>query len=572
MASLHGRSWDPGWVRHALPCALVGWLTLGTGIIMGGFWAYKVLGWGGWWGWDPVENASLLPWLTATALIHGMLLQRIRSKLARTNIVLAVVTFVLVIYSTYLTRSGALEGASVHTFGTSAVGPWILLWLLVTLLYGMGRFLKAALGSRQGQTRLEGDPLDEPLASREMLVALGAVVLVAITVVVGLGTSAPILTRLAGQGSAAIDVSFYDRATLPLGILLALGLGFSVLLRWKGSGTVSRNALLIAAGTGVLGLAVAWQMGIRQVPHMLFAGSSLFALTANLLVFERALWQGGWKQAGGYVAHVGIAFMLVAVVSAGAGSKQKVDLPFQTPVRVMGYELTFEGWRDEQQDKRSTVIRMQRPGGGAATYLRPKLYQQYGSGQMMTRAEPDIRRRLASDLYVAPAQFLPPSEALAGQGSILTLQRGEPLEADGIRFTFEGFEMGGPHGGSDADPHGMAGAAAGTVGARIKVEGPWGAEVVVPRLSMTGDGEGEPAPLPGEEGKDVRLKGIDADNGLVRVLVTTAGVDVDGRAIGGLLTIEISTKPMMTVLWSGVILALLGGCLALWRRVRQLPA
>jgi cytochrome c-type biogenesis protein CcmF len=547
------------WVRLALPWTLIGWLSLGAGIIMGAFWAYKVLGWGGWWGWDPVENASLLPWLTATAMLHGLVLQRSRRKLAKTNVLLAVVTFGLVIYATFLTRSGVLEGASVHTFGQDNVGLWgVGTWMAGTLGYSAFALLRAA------RTFQPGDGVEEPVWSREVLIILGISVLSLAALLVGLGTSAPIITRLLGMGGAAIDVSYYGRATLPLGVLLSVGIGLSVLLRWKGSVNVSRTAVLSAAAAGLVGMVLAGLGGIRDPLFTLFAGGSVFALVANLVVFERSLTQGGWRVAGAYLTHIGVALMLVAIVAATTSRKQKVDLPYRTPVTAMGYTLTFIQTEPEPEGKQAWLIEIARVGQDAKRILRPRLYQMWGSGQMMTRAEPYILRRPGGDLYVAPAEYLPPAQAMSGMGQMVTLGKGESRELDGTTLTFENYDMG-AHG---AGGSGMT--AAGGVGARVRVRWAGGEETVIPRLIPGGDGHAGMLPLPGTPGAMIRLQGINADAGTVSLLVTDAATQVDGRAIGGLLTVEISEKPLMSLLWIGVLLALLGGAISIWRRAKLL--
>lgn len=541
------------WVRRALPWTLAGWLTLGTGIIMGGFWAYKVLGWGGWWGWDPVENASLLPWLTAMALFHGLLLQRARRKLARTNIMLAILTFGLVIYSTFLTRSGVLGDASVHTFGDSVVGPWVALWLASVVLYGIYRLA----GTRM---KTAGESLSESLFSREILLFVGVVVLVVTTGVVGLGTSAPLFSRLTGGGGAAVDISFYGRTTLPLGILLALGTGLSVMFRWKDARVVSNAALWAAVVTGVIGTGLAYLIGLRSLLHLIFAGSAVFALSANLIAFERALSQGGIRNSGAFISHIGAALMLIAVVVATTGRKQKVDLIYETPTGVLGYELTFTGWASEPGGKQSATVTLSRAGGTSTRILRPKLYRQYGSGQMMVRAEPHIRRSLGGDLYLAPAQYLPPEQALAESGEAFTLAKGESREAAGIRFAFEEYDM------TSHGDEGGPGAIGSSIGARVRIEWENESQYIVPRMAFGGAPAASGVALPGELGGELRLQAIDADRGTVTLLYSSSDIPIDGRAVGGILTVELSEKPLMGILWTGVILVLLGGGLAIWRR------
>lgn len=545
------------WARPALPWALLGWLTLGMGIIMGGYWAYKVLGWGGWWGWDPVENASLLPWITGTALFHGLLLQLTRNKLARTNIMLAVVTFGLVIYSTFLTRSGVLEGASVHTFGASVTGPWLALWLLSIVGYGSFRLYAA-------KDRITSEKLDEPMFSREVLLTVGIIVLILSTAVIGLGTSAPMFSRFSGGEGAAVDISFYGRTTLPLGILLVLSLGISVLVPWKGTGSTDKITLWVSVAGGVVGIVAAFMLGVDGALLLLFAGGSAFALVVSIMKLINTLSTKSLGAAGGPISHVGATLMLIAIIAATTGTKAKVDLVYETPVMVQGYELTFTGWRPEPGGKRSATVLMKAPGSSDVQETYPKLYQQYGSGQMMWRAEPHIERSLFSDVYIAPAQFLPPQPGMTGAGEALSLVKGESVEIDGFTFTFEDFEMGG-----HADESGTQ-TEDGSIGARVRVELDGISETITPRMSFGGAAPQPATALPGEGGQTLSLQSLNADYGTVSLVYSSDSMPVANSNVGGILTVELSVKPFMTVLWLGVILALLGGGLAVWRRTQQL--
>ena len=540
------------WIAPALRWSLIGWLTLGAGIIMGGFWAYKVLGWGGWWGWDPVENASLLPWLMSLALVHGLLLQRSRSKLARSNVLLALLAFVLVIYSAYLTRSGVLAEASVHTFGASSVGTWLLLWLLAVLGYGLYRYSRAV-------GKLQSDELDEPFLSREVLLVVGLLVTVAIILLIGLGTSAPIISRLSGGEGAAVDISYYGRTTLPLGIFLALGIGLSVMLRWKGGREFSTVSLLAAVGVGGGATALALIAGIRPALHVCLAGSAAFALAVNLIGLGRTLAQSAPGRTGGYLSHAGAALMLIAIAAATTGRTGRADLIYRDPTRVLDYDLTFTGWIGLPDGKQAAEVELSRPGSPGRLILYPRLYRQFGSGQMMIRAEPHISRGPARDLYLAPIRYLPPAEALGALGRSFTLARGESRTVEGITFTFEEFDLGG---------HGPGGEGAGQVGARVAVTAGSGRGVIVPRSSPGGEAP-PPADLPGDIGGQLRLQRIDADAGRIVLLYLAPGTGLDGRAEGGILSVELSEKPLMSILWAGVIMVLLGGLIAARRRSRE---
>ncbi|MEK6572653.1 MAG: cytochrome c biogenesis protein CcsA, partial [Bacteroidota bacterium] len=193
------------WLASAFPWVLFAVLALGAGIMLGAYWAYGVLGWGGYWGWDPVENSSLIPWLTAIALTHTILVQKRTGGLKRTNLVLAIVSFLLVLYSTFLTRSGILGDASVHSF----VDPGSVVYLL--LIAFIGTF--AALGIGLFWTRraeLKAASEKAYLLSREAVLGIGAAVICASALVIFFGTSLPIISK------TTVEPSFYDQMNLPI--------------------------------------------------------------------------------------------------------------------------------------------------------------------------------------------------------------------------------------------------------------------------------------------------------------------------------------------------------------------
>ena len=203
------------WITIALPWTLFGSGVLGLGLMLGGFWAYETLGWGGFWAWDPVENSSLMPWLLAVSLVHTMLVSKKNGGLIKTNYILASLTFILVLYASFLTRSGILGDTSVHSFVSP--GPIIYKLLLiflvaffvlsiVVLIY---RIKKIPLGSGEIEVN-----------SKEFMLTLGSVVILGIFFVVFMGTSWPIITEILGVTKSSVDPSWYNKINLPLVELL----------------------------------------------------------------------------------------------------------------------------------------------------------------------------------------------------------------------------------------------------------------------------------------------------------------------------------------------------------------
>ena len=217
------------WKKHysllsdqGLPWILFSTLILGLGIMLGAYWAYGVLGWGGYWGWDPVENSSLVPWITGIALIHTLLAQRRAMRFIRTSFLLAILSFLLVLYSTFLTRSGILGDASVHSFvDPGATVYWLLIAFMVivaALGLGMMYMRRGDLGAPKTETAL---------VSRESALGAGAVVLLLSALVILFGTSLPIFSRI------RVEPSFYDSTNIPVVIVMALLIGFSLYVQWR---------------------------------------------------------------------------------------------------------------------------------------------------------------------------------------------------------------------------------------------------------------------------------------------------------------------------------------------------
>ncbi|MBI4758134.1 MAG: cytochrome c biogenesis protein CcsA [Chloroflexi bacterium] len=221
LAGLWRRDYD-GWHRRAWPWALFAWLFLGIGLALGGYWAYETLGWGGYWGWDPVENSSLVPWLTGTALLHGMIVQKARGSLRRWNLVLAVVTFLLVTYAAFLTRSGVLSDFSVHTFGNEGYGQFMLAFMVL-----FGSASAWLLVKRWNE--IPARQIYERVISRDFAFLLTVLIFAASATIVILGTSTPIFTGLFGQPSKVAE-SFYNATNAPLALLLALVLSLCPVL------------------------------------------------------------------------------------------------------------------------------------------------------------------------------------------------------------------------------------------------------------------------------------------------------------------------------------------------------
>src|SRR5690625_2204916 len=273
LAPLIARRPGVGWMPRTRRWTLTGWGFLTAAIIAGGWWSYEVLGWGGFWAWDPVENVSILPWLTATAFIHSVQVQERRRMLKSWNVMLVTLTFALTIFGTFLTRSAVVS--SVHAFGDGPVGP-VFPWSFLLVL--LRRFGVIAVRWDQVRDRPE---LDSPV-SREGSILLGNIVFLAFPLAVLLGTIFPLIIEALTNERVTVGAPFFDQVSVPLFLIILLLMGIGPLLPWRRADdqNLKRNLLLMGgAGLAVAGVPALVGMG-RFYPllTMFVAGWNLMSL------------------------------------------------------------------------------------------------------------------------------------------------------------------------------------------------------------------------------------------------------------------------------------------------------
>ncbi|MGH7658483.1 MAG: heme lyase CcmF/NrfE family subunit, partial [Gemmatimonadales bacterium] len=331
IAALLSRRLDTGWIHAIRKWTLVSWLFLGVGITLGMWWAYVELGWGGYWAWDPVENASLLPWLTMTAFLHSVMIQEKRGMLKRWNMGLVIGSFLLSIFGTFITRSGVI--ASVHSFTQSDVGYFFLAFLLIA----------AVLSFTLLYTRwpaLEPDARLEAVVSREGAFLFNNLMLVGIAFSVLWGTLFPILSEWVRGTKITVGPPFFNRVNVPLGILLLALTGIGPLIAWRKASTANLKRQFTApvlTGLGTAALLLA--MGMRDAYVLVSLGIGGFVLGTLTQEFYRGtrarhrMYQEAWPMAfgrligrnrrryGGYIVHLAILTYFVAF----AGSAFKID-------------------------------------------------------------------------------------------------------------------------------------------------------------------------------------------------------------------------------------------------------
>jgi cytochrome c-type biogenesis protein CcmF len=570
LAGLWRRDYD-GWVRLALPWVIAGWGILGLALTMGGYWAYESLGWGGYWGWDPVENSSLVPWLMGTALLHGLVLQRTHGGLRRTNFVLAVLTYSLVFYASFLTRSGVLSNFSVHSF-TEAGLKQVMIGTLIGIMIVAIFFV--AWRWRDVPVR----PLSQSLLSRDATFILLIVSFVVIATVVGIGTSLPwissiqrlgyTLQRILGRvfdlsdGSAYGDApltdgrfsltsSFFERTVPPLGLVVVLLVSVGPLFGWRNTNRAKLlRSLRLPAIVAVLVTVVAIVLGVTKVMSVAYVLLATFTIGTNLLMIIRTL-RSGWLRIGGYLAHVGAGLLLIGFVGSYAYRSEELHMviPQGETQSALGHTWTFWGYDDSRSDGQHS-LRIEVDRNTKSPFVAEPLVFFNDRMGAWTRT-PSIKRYLWQDLYISPSEYLPANDP---NTATLTPKQEDQIGPYTVRF--DGF---------DIKDH-MANASTAEIGATVTITQSGTVRQVEPRMRLEVGKSFASLPVDLGGGKKLHLDNLVP--GTQQVLLRIDGLNLPlqpARAV-----IDVSTKPAIALVWIGALLMALGAALAVVRRRLEL--
>lgn len=659
------------WVVSSLPWIIAGSALLGLGIALGGFWAYETLGWGGWWGWDPVENASLIPWLVSVALIHTMVTQKRTRGLILTNFLLAILAFVLVLYSTFLTRSGVLGDASVHSFvdpgrfsftllvlfmfafidvgqallfgrftkwGSAlferfdgwklygilylaVIGPSIpifaqvsgdlvpvftemieganvimllvyypMLWIahllnLASYLWLPALIIKLGLIVYTFTGRLHSSKEYDSFAlmSRETWLGLGSAVIGVLTFIVLVGTSMPIIPQFivdalnGGLGvinditggnyslGNTVDPSFYDAMGLPLAILMSTMTGITLLLMWTSTRPHAflQKIWLPLTLTAVFTLITIIWGSVYNVGMILLALAAYFSLFSNAVIGYRIL-RGNPKFSGAYIAHIGIAMMLLGIIGSGFYSQSNsMELRQGDPVEWKGYRFTYTGfetfWNGEryyfkvQLDDVAT--------GDQLDEVKTIMFVSDWGGQEQINRNPGIATFLTRDVYIEPQALF---EADPEGGKRFAFIKGQTYEYAGYRVTFQDFAMNNTQLSDGFNVGGVF---------RVDKYGTSTQELSASRTTGPDGVQSSPA-IVAEGDLQIEVLGMmpnqdDLSMSQIDVRLKNPNVVVDPNDLRETLVVEASLKPFISFVWAGIIIMLIGFTVARSRRSKE---
>jgi cytochrome c-type biogenesis protein CcmF len=542
IGALVARRLDASWIRATRRFALIAWALLGFGLLLGARWSYTELGWGGYWAWDPVENAALMPWLIGTAFLHSIMVQEKRGMLKVWNACLIVATFSLALLGTFLVRSGVLQ--SIHAFGDSTVGPYILA-LIGLVLIGSTALIVSRLDDLRSPKRIDS------LASREAVFVVNNLLLVALCATIFWGTFFPLISELFTGTKSSLAAPWFDRYTTPLAILLVLFTGIGPLLAWRrvSWATAKRVFVVPAAAAAALAVILVFFTDVAQEPWALvlfvFAGFALVGLAQEFwrgAAARRSLSGGSMPAAlvavvsrnrrryGGYIVHVGIAVLLVGIAASSSfQTKRDVELRPGESATIDGRTVTYVRptvAADPQKLTFGSVLAVRQ--GGDSFPLRPsrRFYRPTG-GEAGTIAsffegeatsEVGLRAGVGSDFWVAP------------QPDIAAVQRRARAADRGFRACV---------GGAPGTPPQCR---------------------AVSRLMQAA--AANPALRP------IALRQIEALQAATAARIARSYLAEDAP-----VTFRVIVDPLVTWMWIGGLIALSGALIALWppRRTRRLP-
>ena len=400
------------WIERTHRWGLVAWVFLTAGILLGGWWSYEVLGWGGYWAWDPVENAALLPWVAGTAFIHSAIVQRRRSMLQAWNFVLVIITFALTVFGTFPTRSGVI--ASVHAFSLSAVGPVLLIFLGVIIFGSFGLFAVRA-------NVVASSPRLDSLVSREGFILLNSLLMTLFGFTVLFGTMYPLLVEAFTGREVSVGQPFFDRVAAPIAFLLLLAIGLGSTAPWRvASGKVLWERTRVGLNVGLVVAALTVLVGVGSIAVIAIVGLAGFVI-GNIVAFlfhqASRSHHGGkpWPSAllstvrndmgfwGGQLAHVGLAFVAVAIATTSVlAVRTEVPLAVGDTAVVEGYCVeyleSFSRTEPERNVQGTRIAVMDETCTNTRTVLEPRLHEYPKFNQ--TIATPSVWTTWTDDVYL----------------------------------------------------------------------------------------------------------------------------------------------------------------------------
>ncbi len=413
LAALLGRYPGEKWIHLTRRWTMVAWGFQSLGILLGAHWAYAVLGWGGYWGWDPVENASLMPWLTGTAFLHSVMMQEKRGMMKVWNVWLVFVTFLLCILGTFLTRSGIVS--SVHAFAQSSIGPWFVGFLLLALIVCTTAYLK-------NRDYLRPEAQLDSMVSRESSFLFNNLILLAACFAVLWGTLFPVISEAVQGTKISVGPPFFNKVNIPIGLFLLFLTGVGPLLAWRKTSTESllRNFGWPLAG-GIVSGAIAWPLGFDDPYALICLVLSVFVTLTVVSEFVRGglvirartgmnflsstvhLTMRNTRRYGGYVVHFGMVLIFIGLAGAAFNRDVQSEVEPGSRMEIGPYALLVQTVtaRPAQNYTAERVTVDVHRDGKSVMFLYPE--RRFYPANEITGTMVSIHSTLREDLYLVYA-------------------------------------------------------------------------------------------------------------------------------------------------------------------------
>jgi len=532
-----------GWVEKARPWVIFNVMILITGIVMGGYWAYATLGWGGYWAWDPVENASLVPWLFSAALLHGIVIQNRRNALVRSNFLLAGLAFLSVLWGSYLTRSGVLTDFSVHSFAASGLSFYLLMFVILFSLFFIFTFVQNTRG-------IQVSKFGDGILNRESFILIGMSTFILLGVIVLIGTASPIYTGLVAE-PASVGPTFYNFTSLPISVIMLIAVALAPLLAWKVSELRDKNLIMKSVIISLFLTIMCVLLGLSNFASIILFFLAACVITINIVVSYR-VFRNNLPKAGGYIAHIGLGFMVIGILTSSIYDKsEKLMLPtgdFQKS--KFGYEIQFTGFVDKPDGKDVAKLLVKTDYGTYEVF--PQFYfSEYSKSYM---ASPDVREGFTKDIYISPISFTP-----ANMGSVkeIELGKGETSQFADLNITFNEFivDM------ASGQPKVTA-----DLNVSINRSGYNEDYHLQPELRSENGEFARKLVKVGDTDYRLRINRVNAGSGTVWIEIVLPNSDASEAR--DMLAVEVSEKPLISILWIGTLVLVFGTFLTLLNRTR----
>ncbi len=601
LSALFWREWD-GWLRRALPWGLFGFAVLGLAMMMGGYWAYEMLGWGGFWEWDPVENGPFVPWMGLLGFLHAAQIQRVRGGFGKPTLLLALLPFSGALYETFLTRTGVLDKFSVHSFSTlgGAANNVLLGVLLAAVAVSVGALLWRSKAIAKSETTTED------LTSREFGYTMAVVVLTLCGFIAALGLSAPLLTGLGVKlhvtdFQGAVREDYHNKALFPIAVLLALGMGIGPHLAWRGKGGPNGGRLVWSYALSVvaaLGFVVASKMlgtsltPVKLIPQLLLFTASVFAVISSLTLLRRLFPRKDGTRAaspwtfGGTLSHLGAAVFLVGIVCLVTFVRKDPDVLLiqHRPVGVLNgaYTMLYKGQSGDWQNDRDNALLFDvasRDGRERFTARLPFAMRPVEGGEKKIFGHPAIVHHAGADLYFAlkdgPDEFYhkPVFQPKMKLGDVKQINIGDAIHPKVYTLEFLHFD----------NPMGAQVRATGQipdrfpVSAVVRVTYNGVASLIKPQFIRFKNNPNPKSPelkLPG--GALIGFAGmnagsVDQNNPGAGAMNETAALTLreDSGPPDEAFELEVTTRPAINLIWIGTLLLFGGGLVSMRRRILE---